>query len=62
MPGAETSTPARSARRRAAITLDPDRPMRPIDRSICSSASARRTRGAYRSACGDAAAILNIVL
>src|SRR5438874_31009 len=61
IPGAETSTPARAARRRAAITLDPARPMRPIDRSICSSASARRTRRAYRTPCGESIAIPNIV-
>src|SRR5436190_987088 len=45
IPGADTCTPARAARRRAATTLEPTRPIRPIDRSICSRASARRTPG-----------------
>jgi len=33
------------------VTLDPARPIRAIERSICSSASARRTRGAYLRTC-----------
>ena len=62
MPGAETSTPAAAARRRAAVTLEPARPICPMDRSICSRAWARRTGGAYRRPCEYGTEIPNIVL
>ncbi len=62
MPGADTSTPAAAARRRAAVTLEPARPICPMERSICSSASARRTRRAYPRPCGRGTEISNIVL
>ena len=63
MPGADTSTPARSARRRAAITLDPAGPMRahrPFDllQRLGPSHAAERTA----AVAGDDSEILNIVL
>ena len=63
MPGADTSTPARSARRRAAITLDPaaaDAAHRPLDLLQCLGPSHARERTAALAA-GDTE-ILNIVL
>ena len=62
MPGADTSTPAAAAAPSAPVTLEPARPIRPMERSICSSASARRTSRAYPRPCGRGIEISNIVL